>query len=61
MPGRSVLQWIKNDCEDYGHHQSGLAGLGMMRLQDSWKSVPSGGQPVDLAALPKDDPASQVD
>jgi error-prone DNA polymerase len=59
MPGRSVLQWDKNDCEDMGIVKVDLLGLGMMAaLQDSLEICAQRGQPVDLAALPKDDPAT---
>ncbi len=59
MPGRSVLQWDKSDCEDMGIVKVDLLGLGMMAaLQDSLEICAQRGQPVDLAALPKDDPAT---
>ena len=36
MPGRSVLQWDKNDIEDMGLLKLDLLGLGMMAaLQDA--------------------------
>ena len=58
MPGRSVLQWDKNDIEDMGLLKVDLLGLGMMAaLQDSVEICAKRGQPVDLARLPKDDPA----
>ena len=59
MPGRSVLQWDKSDCEDMGMVKIDLLGLGMMAvLQDSLEICAQRGQPVDLARLPKDDPAT---
>jgi error-prone DNA polymerase len=59
MPGRSVLQWDKNDCEDMGLVKVDLLGLGMMAvLQESLEICAQRGQPVDLARLPKDDPAT---
>jgi error-prone DNA polymerase len=58
MPGRSVLQWDKNDIEDMGLLKVDLLGLGMMAaLQDAVEICAQRGQPVDLARLPKDDPA----
>jgi len=59
MPGRSVLQWDKSDCEDMGIVKMDLLGLGMMSvLQDSLAICAQRGQPVDLARLPKDDAAT---
>jgi error-prone DNA polymerase len=58
MPGRSVLQWDKNDIEDMGMLKVDLLGLGMMAaLQDAVEICAQRGTPVDLARLPKDDPA----
>ena len=59
MPGRSVLQWDKSDCEDMGIIKVDLLGLGMMAvLQDTLALCAQRGEPVDLALLPKDDPAT---
>jgi len=59
MPGRSVLQWDKSDCEDIGIVKVDLLGLGMMAvLQETLQICSDRGQPVDLARIPKDDPAS---
>jgi error-prone DNA polymerase len=59
MPGRSVLQWDKSDCEDMGIVKVDLLGLGMMAaLQDTLEICAQRGQPVDLARIPKDDPAT---
>jgi len=58
MPGRSVLQWDKSDIEDMGLLKVDLLGLGMMAaLQDAVEICARRGQPVDLARIPKDDPA----
>jgi error-prone DNA polymerase len=58
MPGRSVLQWDKSDIEDMGLLKVDLLGLGMMAaLQDAVDICAQRGRPVDLARLPKDDPA----
>ncbi len=57
MPGRSVIQWDKTDCEEMGIVKVDLLGLGMMAvLQDTIEICAQRGQPVDLAGLPKDDP-----
>jgi error-prone DNA polymerase len=59
MPGRSVLQWDKSDCEDMGIVKVDLLGLGMMAvLQDSLTLCREQGEEVDLAKIPKDDPAT---
>ncbi|HEV3209111.1 MAG TPA: error-prone DNA polymerase [Chthoniobacterales bacterium] len=59
MPGRTVIQWDKDDCEDLGIVKVDLLGLGMMAaLQDAIEICNQRGHPVDLAALPKDDPAT---
>ena len=57
MPGRTVIQWDKDDCEDLGIVKVDLLGLGMMAaLQDAIEICDRRGHPVDLAKLPKDDP-----
>ena len=59
MPGRSVAQWDKEDCEDLGIVKVDLLGLGMMSvLQDAIELTRERGHPVDLATIPKDDPAT---
>ncbi len=59
MPHRSVLQWDKSDCEDMGIVKVDLLGLRMMSvLQDALAVCAARGVPVDLARLPKDDPAT---
>ena len=59
MPGRTVCQWDKDDCEDLGIIKVDLLGLGMMAaLQDCVELCSSRNRPVDLAALPEDDPAT---
>ena len=59
MPGRTVVQWDKNDCEDMGIIKVDLLGLGMMAvLQDTLALAGSRGRPVDLAQIPKDDTAT---
>ncbi len=59
MPGRSVLQWDKSDCEDAGIVKVDLLGLGMMAvIQETLEICSNRGQAVDLARIPKDDPAT---
>jgi error-prone DNA polymerase len=59
MPGRVVAQWDKDDCEDLGIIKVDLLGLGMMAaLQDSLEICQARNRPVDLARIPKDDPAT---
>lgn len=58
MPGRVVVQWDKDDCEDLGIIKVDLLGLGMMAvLQETLATSAARGRPVDLARLPKDDAA----
>jgi error-prone DNA polymerase len=56
MPGRTVVQWDKEDCADLGIIKVDLLGLGMMAvIQDSLVLVAEHyEQPVDLAQLPQD-------
>ena len=59
MPGRTVAQWDKDDCEDLGIIKVDLLGLGMMAtLQDTLELCKRRGRPIDLAALPQDDPTT---
>ena len=57
MPGRTVVQWDKEDCADMGIIKVDLLGLGMMAvLKDCLELIPEHyGEPVDLAQLPQDD------
>ncbi|MGA2653784.1 MAG: error-prone DNA polymerase [Terracidiphilus sp.] len=56
MPGRSVIQWDKEDCADMGLIKVDLLGLGMMAvLKDSIELIPRHyKKEIDLAALPED-------
>ena len=56
MPGRTVVQWDKEDCADLGIIKVDLLGLGMMAvLKDCLELIPQHyGERVDLAQLPKD-------
>jgi error-prone DNA polymerase len=56
MPGRTVIQWDKEDCADLGLIKVDLLGLGMMAvLKDSIELIPRHyTKEVDLAALPED-------
>ncbi len=58
MPGRSVVQWDKEDCADLGLVKIDLLGLGMMAvMKDCLDLIPRHyGDTVDLAQLPEDDP-----
>jgi error-prone DNA polymerase len=59
MPGRVVAQWDKDDCDDLGIIKLDLLGLGMMSvMQDAIELTRQRGHPVDLAKIPKDDPAT---
>ena len=57
MPGRSVLQWDKDDCAAIGLVKFDLLGLGMLealhRMVDMVRQFH--GVPVDLAHLPQED------
>ena len=56
MPGRTVVQWDKEDCADLGIIKVDLLGLGMMAvIQDCLVLVSQHyDEPVDLAQLPQD-------
>jgi error-prone DNA polymerase len=56
MPGRTVIQWDKEDCADLGLIKVDLLGLGMMAvLKDSIELIPRHYEKeVDLATLPED-------
>jgi error-prone DNA polymerase len=56
MPGRTVVQWDKEDCADLGLIKVDLLGLGMMAaLKDSLELIPQHyDSKVDLASLPED-------
>ncbi|GAA2517407.1 error-prone DNA polymerase [Pilimelia columellifera] len=54
MPGRSVLQWDKDDCAAVGLVKFDLLGLGMLgALHDGFDLI---GQRLELAEMPLDDP-----
>ena len=57
MPGRTVVQWDKEDCSDLGLVKVDLLGLGMMAvIKDCLELVPQHyGDHVDLAQLPQRD------
>jgi error-prone DNA polymerase len=56
MPGRTVIQWDKEDCADLGLIKVDLLGLGMMAaLKETIELIPRHyNTNVDLAALPED-------
>ncbi|MBL9154612.1 MAG: error-prone DNA polymerase [Verrucomicrobiales bacterium] len=59
MEHRRVVQWDKDDCEDLGIIKVDLLGLGMLAaMQDTVELCRARGRPVDLATIPKDDPAT---
>jgi error-prone DNA polymerase len=59
MAGRVVAQWDKDDCEDLGIVKVDLLGLGMMSvMQDALELCREHGRPLDLAHIPKNDPAT---
>jgi error-prone DNA polymerase len=59
MPGRHVIEWDKTDCEDMGIVKVDLLGLGMMAaVEETLHLCEERGTPVDLARIPKDDPAT---
>ncbi|MBA3883381.1 MAG: error-prone DNA polymerase, partial [Chthoniobacterales bacterium] len=59
MPGRVVAQWDKDDCEDLGIVKVDLLGLGMMSvMQDAFELCRERGRALDLAHIPKNDPAT---
>ncbi len=57
MPGRTVVQWDKEDCADLGIIKVDLLGLGMMAvIKDCLELIPQHyGETVDLAQLPQDE------
>ena len=60
MPGRTVVQWDKDDCADMGLIKVDLLGLGMMAvLEDAIQLIRDHQhEDVDLAHLPADDPVT---
>jgi error-prone DNA polymerase len=56
MPGRTVVQWDKEDCADLGLIKVDLLGLGMLAaVKDAIELIPRHyGKQVDLATLPED-------
>ena len=58
MPGRTVVQWDKEDCSDLGLIKVDLLGLGMMAvMKDCLELIPRHyGKVEDLAQLPEKDP-----
>jgi error-prone DNA polymerase len=59
MPGRTVVQWDKDDCEDLGLVKIDFLGLGMMAvLQDCREICHARGEPFELYEVPTDDAAT---
>lgn len=58
MPGRTIVQWDKDDCEDLGIVKIDLLGLGMLAaMEDALAICRRRGRVIDPAAIPLDDPA----
>ena len=57
MPGRTVVQWDKEDCAQMGMVKVDLLGLGMMAvIEDCLQLIPAHyAEEVDLARLPEGD------
>jgi error-prone DNA polymerase len=59
MPGRTVVQWDKDDCEDLGIIKVDFLGLGMMAvLQETFALAHQRGHGTDLDSIPKNDEAT---
>ena len=59
MPGRVVVQWDKDDCEDLGMVKIDLLGLGMLAvIQETLTLCSERGREVPFHKLPQDDPAT---
>ena len=57
MPGRTVCQWDKDDCEDLGIVKIDFLGLGMMAvIQDTFTLCAARGGPGTFDGIPPDDP-----
>ncbi|GEP42619.1 DNA polymerase III subunit alpha [Brevifollis gellanilyticus] len=58
MPGRVVVQWDKDDCEDLGIIKVDFLGLGMMAvIEEAVHTSERRGHPVPLHTFPCNDPA----
>ncbi|BET66575.1 error-prone DNA polymerase [Opitutales bacterium ASA1] len=56
MPGRVVVQWDKDDCEELGIVKVDFLGLGMMAvLQDTFALSSARGRPCEMHTIPQDD------
>jgi error-prone DNA polymerase len=56
MPGRVVVQWDKDDCEELGIVKVDFLGLGMMAvLQDTFALCRQRGRTVELHTIPPND------
>lgn len=61
MPGRVVVQWDKDDCEDLGIIKVDLLGLGMMAVLEETIATCAARGPertMELHRIPPDDPAT---
>jgi len=58
MPGRTIVQWDKDDCEDLGIVKIDLLGLGMLAAMENMiEIIGRRGKKVDLAGIDLKDPA----
>lgn len=59
MPGRTVIQWDKDDCADAGLVKFDLLGLGMLTALDHCLRIVAEihGESFTLASIPQEDPA----
>jgi len=58
MPGRTVVQWDKDDCEDMGIVKIDLLGLGMLAAMENMFEIRSRrGETITTEKIPLDDPA----
>lgn len=59
MPGRVIVGWDKEDCNDLGIIKVDLLGLGMMAaLEEAQTIIRTRGGEFDLSRIPPDDPAT---
>jgi error-prone DNA polymerase len=58
MPGRTIVQWDKDDCEDLGLVKIDLLGLGMLAAMENMIEIRRREMPgFDVADIPLDDKA----
>ncbi|GAA5120305.1 error-prone DNA polymerase [Luteolibacter yonseiensis] len=58
MPGRNIVQWDKDDCDEMGIVKIDLLGLGMLAaIEHALEIRTRRGDPMDLADIPTNDKA----